>query len=79
MPTVPTRKTGNKFGNGGADGAMGVDIGVGNGLIDTLQVEDDKRKMKCQQQRDCTKPYQFQTQPTILRNRRCFDKGIIEK
>lgn len=80
MPTVPTRKTGsNKFGNAAGDGAIGVDVGVGNGLIDTLQLDHDKRKMKCQQQKESTGPYRFQTGPVILKNRRCFQKEQIEK
>lgn len=80
MPTVPTRKTGStKIENAAGDGAIGLDVGVGSGLIDTLQLDHDKRKMKCQQQKECSAPYRFQTEPIILKNRRCFQKGLIEK
>lgn len=81
MPTVPTRKTGsNKFGNAAGDGAIGVDAGVGTGLIDSLELDHEKRKMKCQQQqKECSGAYRFQTGPMILKNRRCFERGQIEK
>lgn len=82
MPTVPTRKANTtKIENAAADsGAMGVDIGVGSGLIDTLHLDNDRNKMnKCHQQKDCKGAYSFKTEPTILKNRRCFQKGLIEK